>query len=229
MQIGSAEANGTLLPLFKFRSISGGILYKNGGPLGWLSKHQEHTYLSSCEAEIRATCAMSKKVVKLCNICRSVNDSSFLITDIDKPTLLYNDNEAYIRWSHKMTSKAAWHIELHKNSVHKWVQDKIISVKHVAGKTNPADIFTKEMRNGAIFRHTRDSFMCRLSGIVNTSLLETHHTCQRYYFINNLAPLAAWVVLTAGGSLYFLALASNVFYCSVTTMSHLSSLGRQLL
>jgi hypothetical protein len=34
LQIGSAIANGTLLPLFKFRSMSGGIVIKNGSPLG---------------------------------------------------------------------------------------------------------------------------------------------------------------------------------------------------
>jgi hypothetical protein len=134
-----------------------------------------------------------------------------------------------VRWSHNMTSKAAWHIELCKNSVCKWVQDKNISVKHVAGKTNPADIFTKEMRIGAHFRHLRDSFMSRLSNFVNTSLLEIHHTHQHSHFINNLPPLVAWVVLTACASLYFSALVSNIFCHSVTTMSHLSILERQLL
>ncbi len=62
-QIGSAVADMTLLPLFKFQSMSGGIVFKNGGPLGWLGDQQERTVLSSCEAEICATCATSKKVV----------------------------------------------------------------------------------------------------------------------------------------------------------------------
>jgi hypothetical protein len=104
LQIGSAVANRTLLPFFEFRSMSGSIVFKNGGPLGWLSNYQECTSLSSCEAEIHATCAMSMKVVDLQNICWSVNDSGFAITDIDKPTLLYNDNEACVRWLHNMTS-----------------------------------------------------------------------------------------------------------------------------
>jgi hypothetical protein len=55
-----------------------------------------------------------------------------------------------------MTSKAARHIELRNNSVCEWVQDKTLNVKHVAGKVNPADIFTKEMRNGAHFRRLWD-------------------------------------------------------------------------
>jgi hypothetical protein len=116
-QFGSAVANGTLLPLFKFRSMSGGIVFKNGGPLGWLSEQQDRTSLSSCEAEIRATSATSKKVVNLRNICQSVTKSGFPISDLDKPTLIYNDNEACVKWSYNMTSKATRHIELRENSV----------------------------------------------------------------------------------------------------------------
>jgi hypothetical protein len=59
-QIGNAVAEGTLLPLFKFRSMNGRIVFKNGGPIGWLGECQECTSLSSCEAEIRATNATSK-------------------------------------------------------------------------------------------------------------------------------------------------------------------------
>ncbi len=66
LQIGSAVADGTLLSLFKFRSMSSGIVFKSGGPLCWLCKCHERPSLSSCKAEIRATCAMSKKVVDLC-------------------------------------------------------------------------------------------------------------------------------------------------------------------
>ncbi len=73
----AALADGTLLPLFKFRSMNGGIVFKNAGPLVWLGDRQERT----------------------------------------------------------------------------------IDVEHVAGKINPADIFTKEMGNGAHFHRLRDSFM----------------------------------------------------------------------
>ena len=59
------------------------------------------------------------------------------------PTLLYNDYNACVRWSHNMTSKAARHIELRENLVRKWVQDKSLAVKHVAGKINPSNIFTQ--------------------------------------------------------------------------------------
>ncbi|EJK46189.1 hypothetical protein THAOC_35155 [Thalassiosira oceanica] len=50
------------------------------------------------------------------------------------------------------------------NSVREYVDEKLIDVVHVAGKCNPAEIFTKEMKDGAQFRRisgsVRDSFLC---------------------------------------------------------------------
>ena len=108
-----------------------------------------------------------------------------------------------------MTSKAARHIELRENSVREWIQSKLLTVKHVSGKINPSDIFTKEMRDGMHFRRLRDSFMSRLSDFVNASLLAIHH-------VRQLAPLpmipaAAHAVLAAGPLSYFSALASSSF------------------
>ena len=58
-QLGSAVANGTLLPLFEFLSMSGGIIFSNG-----------HTSLSSCEAEIHATCFASEKIFQFMQSCK---------------------------------------------------------------------------------------------------------------------------------------------------------------
>ena len=78
-QLGSLVAGGTLLSLFKFRSMNGGIIFKNGGPIGWLGDRQDRTSLSSCEAKIGATCATSKKVVDFRNLSRSVSDAGYVI------------------------------------------------------------------------------------------------------------------------------------------------------
>ena len=51
------------------------------------------------------------------------------------------------------------HMELKDNSIRELVQDKSLNVLHVAGKDNPSDIFTKEMKDGVHFRRLRDSFM----------------------------------------------------------------------
>ena len=226
-QLGSSVADGTLLPLFKFRSMNGGIVFKNGGPLGWLGERQDRTSLSSCEAEIRATNATSKKVVDFRNLTRSVSEAGYDIPDSAAPTVLYNDNEACVKWSYNMTSKAARHIELRDNSIREWVQDKTLDVKHVPGKVNPADIFTKEMRDGAHFRRLRDSFMSRLSDFLRDSILVVHHASHQTP--NTVAPAAARVHVCGDSLGYFSALNSSSFFRTLDHISHLCSAGRHLI
>jgi hypothetical protein len=72
---------------------------------------------------------------------------------------------------HNMTSKAACHIKLCENLVREWVQDKTLKVLHVAGKTNLAYIFTKEMWDGMHFCWLRVSFMSCLSDFLSTLVL----------------------------------------------------------
>jgi hypothetical protein len=224
-QIGSVVAEGTILPLFKFRFMNGGIIFKNSGLLGWLGKQQERTSLSSCEAEIRATYATSKKVVNFQNLSRSVSESGHKIEVLSSPMLLYNENDACVKWSHNMTSKAACHIELRENSIWEWVQDKTLNVVHVAGKVNPTNIFTKEMKDSAHFCHLRDSFMICLSDFMNDSLLHLHHAHQRS---PQVTPAAAFVSIASGCTSYMAAHASNSFCRTLSNVSHLCSAGRHL-
>ena len=102
-------------------------------------------------------CATSKKVINFHNLSRSVSDAGYIIPNFNSLTLFYNDNDACVKWSYNMTLKAAHHIKLCENSFCEWVQDKTLQVEHVSGKVNPEDIFTKEMHDGAHFRHVRDS------------------------------------------------------------------------
>ena len=62
-----------------------------------------------------------------------------------------------------MTTKGNRHIENRENSTREWVADGTISVSHISGKCNIADILTKEMRESANFRRLRNAFMCRAS------------------------------------------------------------------
>jgi hypothetical protein len=131
--------------------MNGGIVFCNGDAIGWLGVCQECTSLSSCEAEIHAINATSKKVVDFRNLCQSVSDLGLSVHDVTSPIILYIDNNIYVNWPYNMTSKAACHIKLRENSVREWVQDGTLKFLHVASKTNPADIFTKEMQDGTHF------------------------------------------------------------------------------
>ncbi len=84
-----------------------------------------------------------KESHRLCNLCQSISDSGNILSDILQLTILYNDNDACVRWSYNMTSKAACHVELWENSVREWVQNKSINVQHISGKFNPAVFLLK--------------------------------------------------------------------------------------
>ncbi len=207
-QIGNVVAEGTLLPLFKFHSINNDIVFKHGGPIGWIGERQEPTSLSSCKAKIWATNATSKKVVDFWNLSSSVSENDHTINNISSPTILYNDNNACIKWLHNMTSKATHHIELCKKKIYEWVQANTLNVVHIAGKVNPVDIFTEEMKDSAHFvRQLRESSMICLSDFVNDSCLELHHSCLRQH----------------------LALGSNSFCRTLSNVSHLFSPSQHIL
>ena len=206
--------------------MHGGIVFTNGGPVGWLGERQERTSLSSCEAEICATNATSKKVVDFWNLSHSISSAGYQIPDIDSPTLVYNDNAACVQWSYNMTSKAARHIELRENSVREWVQDNTLNVEHVRRKINTTDIFTKEMRDGMHFRRLRHSFMSRLSDFLNDSILAIHHALQRTP--TTVTPAAAPIQAVGGSLGYFTALSSSSIFCNLKNISHLCSAGRHI-
>ncbi len=65
-QIDSAVCDGTLLPLLKCRSMSGGIIFCQGRPIAWTAVRQERTSLSLCKAEIRVTNEVSKLLMGIC-------------------------------------------------------------------------------------------------------------------------------------------------------------------
>ncbi len=166
-------------------------------------------------------------MVDFCNLCWSITNSGHILLDISQSTLLCNDNNAWVKWSYNMTSKAARHIELWKNSVQEWVQDKTINVQQVSGQFNPTDIFTKELQDGVHFCYLWDSFMSRLSDLLNLSLLAIYHTHQRPP--NQVLPAAAKAILMVHPSSYLSALASSSFCHTFTAISHHCSTGHQLL
>ena len=228
-QIGNAIREGFQLPLFKFRSMSGAIIFRSGGPIIWKTDRQERTSLSSCEAEIRATNMGSRLTVNVRNMILHLASLGYPITDAEQPSLLYNDNEACVKWCHNLTTKGNRHIEHRENATREWVEDGTISVEHVSGKYNPSDIFTKEMRDGANFRRLRDSFMSRastfLKGIYNSlhplSIQPDKHTVSATDKVPTYIPFPQPGLLDV--------LLSHRSFHTPDTLSCLSNAGRYIL
>ena len=191
---------------------------------------QDQTALSLGEAKICATNETSKSVVGMRHLAGSIRSSGYDILDTLAPSSLYNDNVSCIQWSHNMTSKKIWHMEMQENLVLKWVQDGVLNLLHVKGRVNPADIFTKEMRNGAHFWHLHDSFMCRLSDFLQQSLLVIHHSHSAPQPVpTQVVPLAASSRTVYAHNSYFVALCSSPLCWTLSAVSHLSSAGPHLL
>ena len=160
-QFGNSVKDGVPLELFKYRSLSGFLICRSGGPVAWKSVRQEQTALSSCEAEIVATneCTMNLEGVK-----HQAAEMGF--PDASVTTNIYNDNQGCVDWSAAVTTKGIKHMNLKENRVRESQASGLTCVKHIPGKVNPSDIFTKEMKDAAHFRECRDTFMVSLNNFI---------------------------------------------------------------
>jgi hypothetical protein len=143
------------LDLFKSRSISGFLIWFNG-PLHWVSKRQTITARSSAEAEIYATDECTKALIQLFHLV----DGLGLTESMMKPPItIYNDNNACVCWSKNTSTKGLRHIQIRENAVRESVQKGFINVKHISGKLNLGDMFTKEEKDTTHFLTCRDTTM----------------------------------------------------------------------
>jgi hypothetical protein len=127
------------------------------GPLHWLSKRQTVTAGSSAEAEIYATNECVKFLLELTQIFDFLEVKDTFMPGI---TTIYNDNQACVNWSKSCTTKGLRHIQMKENHIRENIANNFVSIHHVDGKVNMADIFTKEMKDTGHFVELRDLMMC---------------------------------------------------------------------
>jgi len=112
---------------------------------------------SSAEAEIYATDESVKFFLELVQIMEFLDAKQLFMPS---GNVIYNDNQACVNWSKTCTSKGLRHIQMRENRVRENIASQFVSVHHVDGKTNLADIFTKEMKDINHFVTLRNLFMC---------------------------------------------------------------------
>ena len=137
---------------FKTRSLSGFLIWL-GGPVHWVSKRQTITARSSTEAEIYATDECTKSLLHLSQLFQGLNLKNEFMQN---PTTVYNDNSASIQWASNMTTKGLRHVQIRENAVRESVISGFLTVKHIKGKVNLSDLFTKEDRDAGHFITIRD-------------------------------------------------------------------------
>ncbi|KAL7530192.1 hypothetical protein ACHAWF_003279, partial [Thalassiosira exigua] len=96
------------------------------------------------------------------NASSSSSPSNISWPTLASPTPVYNDNEACVNWSKKVTSRGIKHYNLKENKVRKVHAAGDATITHIPSTINSSDIFTKEMKISAHFHRLRDSFMVSL-------------------------------------------------------------------
>jgi hypothetical protein len=72
---------------------------------------------------------------------------------------VYNDNRACVLWSKSSTTKGLRHIQMRENMVRENIASQFVTITHIDGKLNLADVFTKEMKDVGHFVELRDLFL----------------------------------------------------------------------
>lgn len=119
-------------------SISGGVIDFMGSPVHWFSRTQKSVSMSSTEAEYFATCAAAREVIFVRELAVELS------VHISGPTVICTDNKGVVDLSLDPVSfKKTKHILRAAQFVRDLVLRRVVQLKWISGKDNPADIFTK--------------------------------------------------------------------------------------
>jgi hypothetical protein len=132
------------------QSLLGHVVTRMGGPVCWGCMRETRTMSqSSCESEIYATNEGTKSVMTVRNLMED-----FELPESRLPTIVWNDNQGCVDWTKGVSvSKKLRHLNMRELSVRLWQRLGLVDVRHIAGKTNIADIFTKEIKDTQHFRN----------------------------------------------------------------------------
>jgi len=132
------------------RSICGHIIFMGGCPILWKTHKEGRISRSSCEAEVKATDEGVKNVQMFRHVL-----SDLQLLDTSLPTKIFNDNRGCVDWSNSFSTKGMRHVNIRENAVREARLHGELSIHHIPGVSNPADLFTKEFKSDSTFRSLR--------------------------------------------------------------------------
>jgi hypothetical protein len=121
-----------------------------GCPILWKTHKEARISWSSCEAEVKGTDECVKNVQMFRHI---LHDLHLLDTTI--PTNVFNDNCGAVDWSNSFSTKGMRHVNIRENAVREARVPNEVSIQHIPGMCNPADMFSKEFKSDTTFRALR--------------------------------------------------------------------------
>ena len=137
------------------KGISGGAVFFERSLVRSLSRQQQASSLSSCEAElygIQSVCQESVAFGKL------IHRLLFALHEIDEPeevvVWLESDSSSALQLVQSMdVPRRSRHVEICLYWLRDQMRDGLLKLKHRFGTDNPADLFTKCLNSKAFYRH----------------------------------------------------------------------------
>ena len=124
-----------------------------GGPLLWGVYREKRLSGSSCIAEIKAMHEGVKEIQFIRHLMRQLG-----LSDVNNPTPILNDNKGSVDWveSGCKATKKLRHENISEFKIAEARLHDEIDILWIPGKTNPADIFTKEDKDVGHYEELRD-------------------------------------------------------------------------
>ena len=143
-----------------------------GGPLVLDCLREPKSSRSVCQAEILSMDEGCKSLLMVRNVLDDLQQ-----VESKSPIPLFNDNRGAVDWSTGCSiSKKLRHFNIRDVAVRNDLASGNISISHLPGKCNIADIFTKEIWNDTLFQSLafqlispRDQGGCQIDDLVSST------------------------------------------------------------
>ena len=163
-QDASHPKDGELRQEGEVNSLLGAVVTYMGGPLDWSCTREKRCSRSVCESEVKGMDEGVKMVLALRHLFTDLGATHIS----DATPMLYSDNQGGIYWAQsEAITKKMRHVNIREVAVRDAIKHGDIVIGHIPGPLNPADAFTKEIRDGAHFKDLRACLMSpRLPAVV---------------------------------------------------------------
>ncbi len=120
------------------RSVTGYLIFFNGGLISWKTQLQKSQSSSSTEAEYKAIHEAAKEAIWISNI---INELSY---PLSMPIVVYEDNESTINAiANPVQHSKLKHIDIVYHSIREWSHHDKIKIYHIPRENQLADVMNK--------------------------------------------------------------------------------------
>ena len=120
------------------RSVTGFVIMLAGAAIVAVSRRQHCITMSSCEAELVALADLAIELLHVVEVIK------FLGHAVDGPVEACTDSKAAYDLCHRFTTaQNSRHVDRKMFKMRELRGAGIVTVRHIPGETNPADLFTK--------------------------------------------------------------------------------------